>query len=100
MDSTMMADTRWRLSQASTSQLLELLWQIWDLLNRKFRFADGPIRGPHFFFSYRWRSPAALGNVGSRLRVWVGSRLTLAVVLVILTSCHTAAAFHVMLLLQ
>ena len=44
MDSNMMADTRWRLSQASTSQILELLWQIWDLLNRKFRFADGPIR--------------------------------------------------------
>ena len=47
MDSNMMADTRWRLSQASTSQLLELLWQIWDLLNRKFRFADGPIRCRH-----------------------------------------------------
>ena len=42
-----MADTRWRLSQAATSQLLELLWQIWDLLNRKFRFSDGPNRCRH-----------------------------------------------------
>ena len=43
MDSQMMADTRWRVSQAYTSQLLELLWQIWDILNRKLRFSDGPI---------------------------------------------------------
>ena len=48
----MMADTRWRLSTASTSQLLELLWQIWDLLNRKFRFFEGPIRCRH---TCQWR---------------------------------------------
>ena len=43
MDSLMMADTRWRLSQASTAQLLELLWQVWDVLNRRLRFSEGPI---------------------------------------------------------
>ena len=42
-----MADTRSRISQASTTQLLELLWQIWDILNRRFRFSDGPVRCRH-----------------------------------------------------
>ena len=40
----MMNDIRWRIDRASTAQLLELLWQIWDRLNRCFRFMDGPIR--------------------------------------------------------
>ena len=47
MDSRMMADTRWRLSQDSTAQLLELLWQVWDVLTRRLRFSEGPIRCRH-----------------------------------------------------
>ena len=35
MDSRTMADTRSRISQASTTQLLELLWQIWDILKEE-----------------------------------------------------------------
>ena len=68
---------------------------------------------PTFFFP-NVGGPRRPLVTSARLRVWVGSRLrvwvhrtetasavfSLVVVLVILTSCHTAAAFHVMLLLQ
>ena len=47
MDSQTMSDTRRNINQASVSQLLELLWQIWDILNRRLRFAEGPSRCRH-----------------------------------------------------
>ena len=36
---------------------------------RSLFFVSHTLQGPHFFFSYRWRSPAALGNVGGKLRI-------------------------------
>ena len=47
MDNQTMSDTQRNIHQASVAQLLELLWQIWDILNRRLRFADGPFRCRH-----------------------------------------------------